>query len=149
MDWKKWNDQKCNVMTSTMENCADCAEIDDCCKYQSWFCKIPYFIIDQMQEKLSSSAFRVFIYLNRRADFTPTNDHYGMCWVNYKDIEEATTVKRSNMWKYVKELEAHNFITHKVVVQKDGDGYKSTNIFTICWIKQLVSLKKFATKSEA
>jgi len=105
--------------------------------------KVPYFIIDQLQTKVKPASFRVFLYLNRKANFNSKHDHFGMCWVNYKEISDVTGVSCDNMRTYIKELKDKGFIKHVQSTQKIGySKFVNTNTFTICWMKNLEQLKQ-------
>lgn len=141
MEWDEWVKKDCNVLTTPIEQCCCCIEYEDCRRFQSWFTKIPFFIIDQMQRKLSPVAFRIFVYLNRRANFDKGSDHYGMCWVNYSDIEKATGIKKSNMWKYMNELESNGVIRHNYETHYIDGTFKTSHTFIIEWVKKLEEFK--------
>ena len=141
MDWDKWNKRKCNILTTDLQTCSECEDIEDCYRYQSWFAKIPYFIIDQLQQTVSPIAFRVFIYLNRKANFTEKHDHYGMCWVSYQEIHNITGISVDNMRRYLKELRDGGFIKHEQSTQYFGRKHTTTNTFEVCWMKKLTQLK--------
>jgi len=149
MDWESWNKQECNILTTDLQTCSDCEDIEQCYQYQSWFTKIPHFIIDQMQKTVSPAAFRVFIYLNRRANFSEKHDHYGMCWVSYKEINKSTDISVNNMRTYMKELKDKKFITLVQSQRNSNTKFTTTNCFEIIWMKKLLRFKGMAQSQVA
>ncbi|MFH1481773.1 MAG: helix-turn-helix domain-containing protein, partial [Pseudomonadota bacterium] len=92
--------------------------------------RIPQFIIDDYlslpTEELSPMAWKILIYLNRRATWDKSSNNYGRCFRTYEDIQKATGVKKSNMGKYMKQLESQGLIKHvqilKVEMVEDEQG---------------------------
>ncbi len=131
----------CDCYNPLVYDCSKCMNLTNCKAYLGWYSRIPHFIIDDHLMVLSRSAIKIFLFLNRRANFEIMSDHYGKCWLTYEQIEKATNVKASNMRKYIKELSDHNLIEWSWANHKSKDGeFKTSHEFTITHYKILNNL---------
>jgi len=122
-----------------------CKEFLNCqSSYINWYVKLPFFIIDNLmsKKKLSHSAFVIFLYLCRKANFNPSSNHFSCCWVNYKEICEVTGISVSNMRKYIVELEKKGMIKYTFLRKHDESGFKTIHEFTVFHIKLLHDKRK-------
>lgn len=129
----------------SQNKCPTCNELRNCQEgYLKWYLRIPFFIIDNYLHKLSGSSLKIYIYLNRRANFEEGSNHYGRCWLNYGQISEATGVSSKTMRKYMKELEDLNLISHRfsTVYDHKAKTPKTIHQFTVKWYSQIAELKK-------
>ena len=127
-----------------IDECGKCEELKNCLDTQlKWYCRIPFFIIDNCLDKLSGSAVKVFLCLSRRANFEEGSNTFGRCWLTYTQISEATGVAASNMRRYMGELEGLNLRDHKLTVlyNKESKSPKTVHQFTVKWYGQLNELK--------
>jgi DNA-binding MarR family transcriptional regulator len=94
---------------------------------------MPFFIIDNLisKKKLSHSAFIIFLYLCRKANFNPSSNHFGRCWVSFKEICEVTGISVSNMRKYILELEKSGMIKCTFSRKHDESGFNTVHEFNI------------------
>jgi hypothetical protein len=126
-------------------NCKMCDDFDACMKHWlNYYSRIPHFIIEKYVSQLSPSAFKIFMYLNRKANFERESRHYGRCWLTYETIEKATGVKASNMRKYMRELQDLKLIKCGFTHHKNADGTFSTvHDISVTWYKRLEELGIF------
>ena len=126
-------------------NCEICDDFDACKKHWlNYYSRIPHFIIERYISKLSPSAFKIFMYLNRKVNFERESRHYGRCWLTYETIEKATGVKASNMSKYMRELRDLKLIKYSYTRHKSADGEFSTvHEISVTWYRRLEELGIF------
>ena len=129
-------------------NCQLCSDFDVCIDRVHWYTRIPHFITDHYIDKISPSAFKIFVFLSRKVNFVRKSNHYGRCWVTYEIIEKTTGIKASNMRKYMNELQDAKLIKHGYTHHKDSSGVFSTvHEVTITWYKRIDDLKRLKKKS--
>lgn len=144
----------CDLQKDNLNNlearCLNCYYFLRCREsYSKWYVKLPFLLIDNYisKEILSHSAFIIFLYLCRKANFDPHNNHFSRCWINFREINKVTGIKTSNMRKYIVELEKMGLIkctTKRLYDRKEG--FKTSHEFTINHIKILHDLREKATK---
>lgn len=121
------------------KDCLECKNLTSCkteTKIHSiLYVMMPQYIIDNHMNRLSLSAWKVFIYLNRRAHFGYDENKFGTCWFTFKQVEKATGVKVSNMRKYIKELIREGLITGNYLVANRKGECKTVHNATIKWFK--------------
>ena len=130
------------------EDCENCPKLEIFIMRLNWDARIPQFIIDLYLRHLSPSAWKVFCFLNRMSNFDSNSNHFGRCWPTYKQIEEGTGVKASNMAKYIKELKGFNLVTHSISVVGSETGPKTVHLFTVTWRKRMRRLNELAERKE-
>jgi hypothetical protein len=129
------------------KDCLKCKNftLDRCKTNLSLYSAMPQYLIDQSVQILSPSAWKIFTFLNRRANFEVSNEKFGMCWFTFEQVEKATGVKASNMGKYIKELCQKKLITSEWFLSKRKEGFKTVHTATITWFKLHMELGlKFA-----
>ena len=121
------------------ENCEDCSYVRQCIKNDlKWYTQIPHWLIDHYLAVLSPTAFKVFMYLNRKANFDPHSNHYLRCWPSRAEIAKIAGVSKTNIDKQLKELEYYGLIKRSSIIpikKKDGSFGSSVTI-TISWMKK-------------
>jgi hypothetical protein len=106
----------------------------------TWSLRMPYLIMDTYMSKTSSSAWKVFCYIARRATFDPENKNFGLCYLQYGEIERMTGVKTVS--KYVRELEKLGLIRLVQIRKTDrsSKGVVTVNKFTVKWFHDFENL---------
>jgi len=95
-------------------------------------CSMPRSIIYDHMNKLSPSAWKVFSYINSKANLVEWAR--GKCVVSYKEIEEVTGVKASHMYQYIKELLTLGLIERKMLfLRKELSKKGAFHLFEVCW----------------
>jgi hypothetical protein len=95
-------------------------------------CSMPRSIIYDHMHKLSPSAWKVFSYINSKANLVEWAR--GKCVVSYKEIEEVTGVKASHMYQYIKELLTLGLIERKMLfLRKELNKKGAFHLFEVCW----------------
>ena len=106
----------------------------DLAKKEEPMCSMPRIIIDNSMIKLSPSAWKVFSYLNSKANLVEWAK--GKCVVSYKEVEEATGVKASHMYLYIRELVDVGLVKRRMLfLRKDQDKKGAFHLFEVCWYK--------------
>ena len=109
----------------------------DLAKKEEPICLMPRAIIDEYMNKLSPSAWKVYSYLNSKANLVEWAK--GKCVVSYKEIEEVTGVKASHMYVYVKELIDLELVERKMLfLRKDLSKKGAFHLFDVCWYKDQI-----------
>ena len=104
----------------------------DLAKKEEPLCSMPRSIIDDRMNELSPSAWKVFSYINSKANLVEWAR--GKCVVSYKEIEEVTGVKASHMYQYIKELLALGLIERKMLfLRKELRKKGAFHLFEVCW----------------
>ena len=104
----------------------------DLAKKEEPFCSMPRSIIDDHMNKLSPSAWKVFSYINSKANLVEWAR--GKCVISYKEIEEITGVKASHMYQYIKELLTLGLIEREMLfLRKDLPKKGAFHLFKVCW----------------
>lgn len=124
-----------------ISDCANCHEVNKCQTSLKWFSRIPHFIIDDHLMQLSPSAVKVFLYINRKANFDQDSKYFGKCWLTLQAIEKVTGVAFSNMRIYLKELAVLNLIEYIVHRSKNTKGeFETIHEFEITHYKIMKEL---------
>lgn len=106
----------------------------DLAKKEAPVCSMPRAIVDDYLKKLSPSAWKVFSYLNSKANLVEWA--IGKCVVSYKEIEDVTGVKASHMYAYIRELVTLGLIERKMLfLRKEQDRKGAFHLFEVCWYK--------------
>jgi hypothetical protein len=106
----------------------------DLAKKEEPMCSMPRAIVDNYLNKLSPSAWKVFSYLNSKANLVEWAS--GKCVVSYKEIEDVTGVKASHMYVYIRELVNLGLIERKMLfLRKEGNKKGAFHLFEVCWYK--------------
>jgi hypothetical protein len=138
---------RCRGPLSPKEYCEGCEKVIECLDtHLKWYSSIPHFIVDKYLWKLSPSAAKIFVFLNKSAEFDPASRHFGRCWFRYEQIEEETGVAASNMAKYIDELEDANLIKHKLLRFVKKNQIRTAHQFTVTWHKRMRLLRHGAKK---
>jgi DNA-binding MarR family transcriptional regulator len=105
--------------------------------------KVPYWIIDSYLAVLSGTAFKVFVYLVRKANFDPKSHHFGRCWPSRKEIADAAGVSETNLSKQMKELESHGLIkrSKNQPFRKHDGTFGSSRLITVTHFGRMKELK--------
>ena len=121
-----------------IENCRKCATLKKCTRATPYTTRIPQSILDFCLKNLSNSAFKVFMYLNRKANFDPNSEHFGRCWPSREKISEATGVSKNNMSKYLIELEKILLIRRSEPqrFRKPDGQWGSSSLITVTWFQK-------------
>jgi hypothetical protein len=130
-------------------NCRTCSKFIDCSQtYLQYYVKFPFFIIDNFmsKDKLSHSAFIVFLYICRKADFRIGSNHFGRCWLTLGQISETTGIRVSNMRKYLNELQSINMINWSYHRKKDEQGFKTIHEFKVTHLTLLKDIAATGSK---
>lgn len=118
----------CDLL-NPMNDCLDCRNSSTCKSENKFlYSRIPYEFVDKYVGRLSSPALKIFMYLHRRANFSQRNRHFGRCWPKKDEIASATNVSKSNMWKYMQELENYKLIERKILYFPKPEGGISTSV---------------------
>ena len=130
----KIDDEEPGCHGPLLEECEKCKIFKDCSERKlKYYSRIPHVILDVYLKGLSRSAFKVFLYLNKKADFREHSNNFGKCWATYGQINDATGVSINHMGKYLKELEEFGLITWKQTKTSKGGEVKTINHFTVTW----------------
>ena len=133
-----------------VKDCVECDGLEECLRgFLKWYSRLPHFLVDNYLPLLSSSAFKVFVYLNRRANFEEGHQHFGRCWLTFKELSEATGVSDSNMAKYLKELQRHSLVEYSWSRVGSPEGVKTIHAYTITWLNALRKLRKVVEAKKA
>ena len=104
----------------------------DLAKKEEPLCSMPRSIIDDHMNKLSPSAWKVFSYINSKANLVEWAR--GKCVVSYKEIEKVTGVKASHMYQYIKELLTLGLIEREMLfLRKELSKKGAFHLFKVCW----------------
>lgn len=126
-----------------VEQCEKCEQFEECLKGQlRFYSQIPYWIIDSYLAVLSGTAFKVFVYLVRKANFDPKSNHFGRC-SSRKEIADAAGVSETNLSKQMKELESHGLITRckNQPFRKSDGSWGSSRMLTVTHFGRMKELK--------
>lgn len=118
--------------------CDECEELINCMKKRSgeltWFSILPHYITDHLMTVVSPSAFKLYIYLNRRVGFSREDPNYCKTSLTYEQINACTGLSVNHIKKYADELASLDLITHSQTRTKTPDGRITTsNIFEVKW----------------
>ena len=141
--------KRCDLYDPLVFECSECPEFNACRKYLEWYSRIPHFIIDDWIKVISPSAWKVFTFLNRKANFEKGSNHYGRCWLTYEQIEEGTGVKKSNMRKYIIELKDYGLINYSWSKHGGHEGVKTTHEYKITWLTKMQKMSEHFDKKKA
>ena len=132
--------RQCKDRNPITNDCKECPDLVNCKSYLGWFSKVPHFILDDYLPKLSGSAIRVFLFLNKTVNFKPLSNHFGRRWATYEQIAEGSGVKFSYVPKAVEQLLGANLIEKKERKYFLDGKFKTTNQFKVTWYKRLSDL---------
>jgi hypothetical protein len=121
-------------------DCRTCPDFIDCSQtYLKYYFKLPVFITDNYmsKNKLSHSAFVIFLYICRRANFRNNSKHFGRCWLTLEQISEVTGISVNNMRKYLNELKRLNMIDWSYTRKKDEQGFTTIHEFKVTHLTRL------------
>ena len=130
------------------ENCEKCPKFPACLfkikedgkQPIELYSKLLHFITDKYMKKCTGLEWKVFCYLNRRADWRPDSNNFGQCYPAYKTIAKEVGCSKAALEQYsIKNLEALGLIDHTPV--RRGKNV-TTNNFTITWFKRIKELRK-------
>jgi len=119
-----------------IDDCTDCSRSRQCGEYQSRYIRIPHYIIDGIMGRLSPTAFKIFVYLCRKASYAKAGNNYARCFLTYSQIKNDTGIAVAPMRKYMRELEKHGLIKFDFKVQ-NAKGFTTLHSFTITALKRL------------
>jgi hypothetical protein len=123
-------------------DCSECADLKHCQKYQTYYSQIPHHIVDDLLWRLSGSEWKVFTFLNRRANWKPGNN-YGRCYLTYEQIHDATRVSVKHMREYMRELKKHGLITFSWKRTKTPNSFTTIHHIFVTWRKRRDDLQRF------
>jgi hypothetical protein len=126
------------------EDCVFCPVVSQCIRTDIyWYSRLPHWLVDKYLSKLPSAATKVFIFLNRTANFNKDSNHFGRCWHTYEQIAQATGLGKSTttIGRHIEPLIKLGLIEHKQTKTKEGK-WKTQNQFTVTWLKRMKEIKK-------
>jgi DNA-binding MarR family transcriptional regulator len=127
------------------EDCEKCKELSECLKYLNWDTRIPQWVLDGYLAVLSGTAFKVFMYLARKANYHPHSPHFGRCWPSRSQIAEATGVSKTNLSRQLIELEDHDLIRRSEAqhfYKREDGSFGSTVTITVTFFGRMKALKE-------
>ena len=124
-----------------VEECEKCKILAECSENKlKYYSRTPHVILDLYLERLSGSALKVFLYLNKIADFNQFSNNFGKCWATYDQINDATGVSVNHMKKYLRQLAELGLIEWQQTRKSGEDGVVTINHFKVTWYKRFKDL---------
>jgi hypothetical protein len=150
---KQWDDEEevevvdCDAPLE--EKCEKCPVLVKCFNERlKFFSQIPHWLIDQYLPDLTGTETKIFLYLNRRANFDPNGNHFGRCYASYEDIAKNTGVSLTNLNKHLRTLEEQKLIERSKPIRfkKKSGGWGSSTTITVTWRKRMKTLSSKVEK---
>jgi hypothetical protein len=137
--------KKCDIYDPLVYDCTTCKDFDKCKHSLKYFHPIPDYLIDGHLMQLKPAAFKVFLYLNRLANYDTENKDYGKCTATYAKIAEKTGVSnkskesKTNIRKYIKELKDCGLIDYDDIdynQDREASNHKGHEYTILHYIKK-------------
>ena len=116
------------------KDCLECDNITKCKASIEWDSRIPHYILPRLL-KLKPTTVKVFLCINRKANFDPSNKDYGSCKLPFAEITKATGIKKYTIRKSIKELKAAKLIDFDLNKQAMHNDWSSIYRFYIPFLK--------------
>ena len=119
-----------------LEQCKRCEIFNQCSEdHLKYYSRVPHVILDVYLQYLSKPALKIFLFLNKKADFRQDSNNFGKCWARYDQINEATGVSINHIGEYLKELVEFGLIEWEQTKKSKKGKVKSINHFKVTWYK--------------
>jgi hypothetical protein len=127
------------------EDCLHCPILEDCqTDILNNYLNIKHWVLEYALKVLSPSAFKIFMYLSKIANYRIKSNNFGRCWRNYDQIRKATGVK--GVRRCLKQLMEKGLIDHKWSVVGYSQGPRTIHQFTVIWYKMREEFRKSVLK---